>query len=130
MHDTISSAELAELLTEAGHHHPAYQESNGIDPEWATWYAPYLQTRVGDRLGSPPTRSELVYLLISAEKAFQQGGLAGVSWSDSYATHIINNYPVHRAGQNPLSKGPSTRFPGGAAVCRAEPPTRDPPPAR
>lgn len=91
MTDSISAPELAELLRETGHrHHAAYETSNGIDPEWASWYAPYLQARLGSRLGSTTTRSELVYLLIAAEKAFQDGGTG--EWSDSYATFILDNH--------------------------------------
>jgi hypothetical protein len=93
MSDPINAKELAELLMETGHqHHAAYEASNGIDPEWASWYAPYLQARLGDRLGTQPTRSKLVYLLVAAEKAFQDGGAKTGEWSDSYATFILDNH--------------------------------------
>ena len=54
---TTTVEELAELLLETGHHHhQAYVSSDGVDPEWALWYADYLQTRLWDGAGSLPTR--------------------------------------------------------------------------
>ena len=38
--DPLTREELAELLVETGHHHhQAYADSDGVDPEWALWYA-------------------------------------------------------------------------------------------
>ena len=35
---------LAELIVQTGHHHhQAYLSSDGVDPEWAAWYAGYLK---------------------------------------------------------------------------------------
>ena len=51
MSDRISEKELAALFMETGkHHHEAYETSDGVDPEWALFYAGYLQTRLWDRL--------------------------------------------------------------------------------
>lgn len=64
----ITDDELAELMVEAGHHHhAAYIEADGVDPEWALWYASYLQTLIWDRLGRLLTKSELVYLLVASD---------------------------------------------------------------
>lgn len=93
MSDPISRPELAELLKETGRrHHAAYESSNGVDPEWASWYAPYLQARLGERLGRIPTSSELVYLLVASEKAFQDRGPGTAPWADSYAAFILEHY--------------------------------------
>ena len=98
MSDPIGALELAELLQETGrHHHAAYASSNGVDPEWASWYAPYLQARLGERLGTLPTRSELIYLLVAAEKALQDRGAGAEPWADSYAAFILEHYGEHQA---------------------------------
>ena len=87
----MTSEELAELLVETGqHHHHAYIEADGADPEWALWYAGYLQTKIWDRAGAVPTRSSLVHLLIEAEKRFDAG--AGTTkWPVFYADFILKN---------------------------------------
>ena len=93
MTNQIDGSELAELLGETGHqHHAAYQTSDGIDPEWASWYAPHLQTRLGTRLGSIPTRSELIHLLVGAERAYREIDDKTRTWSEFYATFILQHY--------------------------------------
>ncbi len=93
MTNHIDEGELAELLVEAGHqHHAAYQSSDGIDPEWASWYAPYLQTRLGTRLGSIPTRSDLIHLLVGAERAFREVDDETRTWPEFYAAFILHHY--------------------------------------
>jgi hypothetical protein len=89
----IDEAELADLLTETGHqHHAAYEASDGIDPEWASWYAPYLQARLATRFGSIPTRSDLVYLLVGAERAFRELHTEARPWPEFYAAFILQDY--------------------------------------
>lgn len=86
---TIGRGELARLLRETSKaHHAAFRASDGFDPEWASWYAPYLQTRLGDRLGREVTRSELTYLLIKAER--QQAAAGDESpWPQYYADVLL-----------------------------------------
>ncbi len=81
---------LAELLIETGHHHPqAYLDSDGIDPEWALWYAGHLQTRIWDTFGDVPTRSRLVHLLLSAEEVYSADVDSGKGeWPPYYAAFI------------------------------------------
>lgn len=80
---------VTELLQETGHHHHhAYQSSDGIDPEWALWYAGYIQTRLWDKLGEVPTRSRIIHLLLSADEAFQAAGSEG-EWPPFYAKYMI-----------------------------------------
>ena len=82
---TISEAELADLLMETGqHHHRAYIESDGTDPEWAMWYAGYLQSRLWERAGSLPTRSLLVHLLLGAQADHEANG-GDSPWPQHYA---------------------------------------------
>jgi NAD(P)H-hydrate epimerase len=60
----MTDDEFQALLVETGHrHHEAYAESDGVDPEWALWYAGFLQARIWDGLGRLLSRSDLVYLL-------------------------------------------------------------------
>jgi NAD(P)H-hydrate epimerase len=50
----VTDEELTALLIETGQrHHRAYQESDGADPEWALWYAGYLQAHLWDQLAVP-----------------------------------------------------------------------------
>lgn len=86
--DTISDAELEELLTEAGRrHHAAFISSDGVDPEWPLFYAAYVQTRLWDRLGVLLTRSEIVHVLVAADEAFRTGEEAG-AWAPVYAQRL------------------------------------------
>jgi len=80
---------LASLLEQAGQrHHAAYLEADGVDPEWALWYAGYLQAHLWDDAGSVPTRSRLVYLLIDAERTHAAAGSTD-AWPRFYARHIL-----------------------------------------
>jgi NAD(P)H-hydrate epimerase len=85
----ITQTEVAELLLETGHHHhQAYADSDGVDPEWALWYSGYLQSRLWDRAGSLPTRSLLVHLLLSAERD-HAATTEEVPWPQFYAGVIL-----------------------------------------
>ena len=65
----MTDQELQAILIEVGHrHHQAYQESDGADPDWALWYAGYLQARIWDGLGPLLSRSDLVYLLKQGDR--------------------------------------------------------------
>jgi hypothetical protein len=82
---TITPGALAELLMQTGHaHHRAYIDANGIDPEWALWYAPYLETRLEEGFGRHVGRSELVYLLIRSQRE-HEAGTADEPWPRFYA---------------------------------------------
>ena len=86
----MTTAEVAQILVETGHkHHAAYIEADGVDPEWALWYAGYIQGRIWDGLGRIPTRSELVYVLISAERAFGDSDNPPDQWPQFYAERIV-----------------------------------------
>lgn len=79
---------LAALLLEAGtHHHQAFIESDGADPEWALWYAAHLQTTIWDAFGAIPTRSKLVHLLIDGDERLRAGE-STEPWPQFYATLI------------------------------------------
>ena len=87
---TITKEELAALLSEvAAAHHAAYRQTDGVDPEWADWYAPILQSRIGDQLGRTLTRSELVYLLLKADHAYRAAD-APEPWPEFYAEVFLS----------------------------------------
>jgi NAD(P)H-hydrate epimerase len=80
------TTDLAELLARAGRaHHEAFAESDGVDPEWAAWYAGYLQAPLRERTGRWVSRSELTYLLVRAAREHGQG--VG-PWPGAYARLI------------------------------------------
>ena len=86
---TMSRQEVARLLVATGHaHHAAYAAADGVDPEWASWYAPYLQAQLGDGLGRKVNRSELIYLLVRSEREHDDAD-DGSEWQDYYAGVIL-----------------------------------------
>lgn len=86
---TITQGELAEILTEAGHkHHHSFISSDGVDPEWPTWYAPFIQAKVWDGFGEVPTQSELIHLLVAADKA-HRAAASEEPWPSFYATYLL-----------------------------------------
>lgn len=88
---TITTEELAELLVETGHHHhQAYIESDGVDPEWALWYSGYLQSRLWDRAGVLPSRSQLIQLLMNGNDEHEASG-GDSPWPAFYAKGILES---------------------------------------
>ena len=87
----ISDDHLADLLKRTGDaHHAAYKATDGTDPEWANWYSGHLQTLLGDGLGRPITRSEIVYLLYKAEMQQAADG-SDEAWPLYYSKLILDN---------------------------------------
>lgn len=87
--DPIDEAGLAALLEETGRrHHAAFAASDGVDPEWATWYAADLQARIWDRFGEVPSRSELTYLLVAAKRGHEAAG-GDEAWPAFYARFMV-----------------------------------------
>jgi len=84
--------ELANLLNEAAEaHHKAFTASEGEDPDWPLWYADYLLEKMRQMLKAKFTKSELIYLLVSADK--KNGVVApGAYWPTFYAKYIISRY--------------------------------------
>jgi NAD(P)H-hydrate epimerase len=87
--DPAQLAEITELLRRTGHaHHQAYRSTDGVDPEWAIWYAGYLQAHLGDRLGAVLARGEFVYRLLKAEKEHARDG-GNTPWPEFYAPILV-----------------------------------------
>jgi hypothetical protein len=62
---------VAALLEEAAEtHHVVYRITDGVDEDWASWYANWLidLSELPDLLGSRPTRSHLVHALVECDR--------------------------------------------------------------
>ncbi|NNF07146.1 MAG: hypothetical protein HKN21_10330 [Candidatus Eisenbacteria bacterium] len=83
---------LGDLFEEVGEaHHAAFIKDDGADPEWPIWYAEYLLGKINEAMGSTLTKSELVYLIISAEN--ERTTLApGSVWTEFYARFMAERY--------------------------------------
>jgi hypothetical protein len=84
--------ELANLLNETAEaHHKAFAATEGEDPDWPIWYADYLLGKMRQMLKAKFTKSELIYLLVSADK--RNGIIApGAYWPRFYAKSLVNRY--------------------------------------
>ncbi len=84
--------DLVELFRETGRaHHTAFADTDGADPEWPIWYAEHLQAPIADALGTPFTKSQLVYCVMDAD--FEQTARSPESnWHEFYAEQFIERY--------------------------------------
>jgi len=84
--------ELANLLNEtAEDHHKAFAVTKDEDPDWPIWYADYLLNKMRQMLNAKFTKTELIYLLVLADK--ENVSIApGAYWPRYYANFIINRY--------------------------------------
>ena len=90
--DNEKRAELTTLFEATGKaHHEAFEATDGADPEWPSWYAEHLHERLRGLLGASFTKSELVYLIVSADK--EQGLRApGAHWPRYFAKFFLERY--------------------------------------
>ncbi len=90
MNDTALIKVLADLFKDAGE---AHQRARGEDEdsEWPLWYADYLQHRLGKRLKARFTKSELVYLLVKADRQ-REYRAPGAVLSSYYAKLFYERY--------------------------------------
>ena len=85
-------AKLEALLIETGKaHHTAFQKTDGVDPEWPSWYAENLHQKLSRLIDADFTKSELVYLLVLAEKE-RQLQAPGANWSRSYSKFFLDRF--------------------------------------
>jgi hypothetical protein len=85
---------IADLLHEAGEiHHQVYRITDGVDADWASWYADWLihLSELPKLLGTTPVRSELVYMLVKLDKDFTRDAPGG-RWEDYYAGELIIHF--------------------------------------
>jgi glutaredoxin len=80
---------LVELFREAGRaHHEAFAASDGDDPDWAIWYADYLQEPFARRLDMNFSRSQLIYCLMNADFEHQVRS-PDSDWPEFYADQLL-----------------------------------------
>jgi NAD(P)H-hydrate epimerase len=85
-------AQIADLLRQTGEaHHRAFIETDGADPEWAIWYADYLQDRLSQQFEREITQSELVYLFVLADREHSTVS-ADAPWPAFYARTLVNEF--------------------------------------
>ena len=83
--------QLVQLLRDTGSaHHHAFASTNGDDPEWPLWYAEYMYERLGPDMKSRLTKSELVHLLLLAEKE-RQAQAPNSYWPAFYADLLASH---------------------------------------
>jgi hypothetical protein len=79
---------LKELLLEtAKEHHQAFIETDGEDTEWPLWYAGYLKEKIAGLVEKKISKSELIYLIVSAEKE-KEKSKSKTGWEEFYADFI------------------------------------------
>ena len=83
---------LINLLNETAEaHHKAFAAIKGEDPEWPIWYADYLLDKLRSMLTSKFTKSELICILVSADKE-NACTAPGAYWPRLYANFIMRRY--------------------------------------
>lgn len=79
---------IADLLREvADLHHRYYRLTDGADEDWPTFYARWLvhHSELPDVLGQRPARSEVVHLLVRAERELADAA----DWAAAYAELLV-----------------------------------------
>jgi hypothetical protein len=85
---------LSAILHDAAEtHHQVYRIVDGVDPDWASWYADWLisLSDLPTVLGTSPVRSELVYLLVRLDKEYT-ARRSGQPWEPYYAAAIREHF--------------------------------------
>lgn len=81
--------ELAALLKEAGHaHHEAFASTEGDDPEWATWYADYLQQKLSAFFGREISQAEIAQALTTLDERYRAHKV-DTGWPAYYAQALV-----------------------------------------
>lgn len=83
----IRDAIIDTLVETAEAHHKAFSATEGEDPDWPIWYADHLLNNMHKLLKANFTKSELIYLLVKADK--EMGVYApSAEWHSYYARFI------------------------------------------
>jgi thioesterase domain-containing protein len=87
----IKNSIIDSLTETAEAHHKAFSATEGEDPDWAIWYADHLLDNMRKLLKANFTKSELIYLLVKADK--EMGVYApSAEWQSYYARFFLNFY--------------------------------------
>ncbi len=87
----IRDAIIDSLVETAEAHHKAFSATEGEDPDWPMWYAGHLLDNMHKLLKANFTKSELIYLLVKADKEMGLYG-PGAEWHSYYARFFLNFY--------------------------------------
>ena len=82
--------QIASLLQEVAEtHHRVYRITDGVDEDWASWYADWMLnlSELPDLLSRRPIRSHLVYALVQLDRDHTRDG-RGESWPAFYARRL------------------------------------------
>jgi hypothetical protein len=85
------TSRVADLLHEAAEtHHTVYRITDGVDEDWASWYADWLigLSELPHVLGAAPVRSHLVHLLVQLDRDYTSGS-PDERWEDFYARDLV-----------------------------------------
>jgi hypothetical protein len=91
MNDDLFDQVKTLLKTTAKAHHQAYADTDGFHPDWPLWYAERMQGELGTLLNAKFTVSELVYLIVLADKE-QQLEAPGADWATYYTHFFLGRY--------------------------------------
>ena len=91
--DTVTQAnkeQIASLFDEVAEtHHRVYRITDGVDDDWASWYADWMLnlSELPDLLGGRPIRSHLVHALVQLDRDHASDG-GGEPWPAFYARRL------------------------------------------
>jgi hypothetical protein len=81
---------VARLLEEVAEtHHRVFRITDGVDDDWASWYADWLLnlSELPSLLGERPIRSHLVHALVQLDRDYTQEAPAD-AWPGYYARRL------------------------------------------
>jgi hypothetical protein len=84
--ETTIHRDLRRLLGDTARAHHA--ATGGPDPQWARWYAEYLDDQIGSVLGSTPSVDTLTDWLTRADARYRSEEQEE-SWPSAYATWFL-----------------------------------------
>ena len=87
-------ARVAALLEEAAEtHHRVYRITDGVDDDWASWYADWLlnHSELPQLLGGAPVRSHLVHELVQLDRDYTAESREE-RWEDWYAERLLKQF--------------------------------------
>jgi hypothetical protein len=90
------------LLHEAAEiHHTVYRIVDGVDDDWASWYADWLinLSELPNLLGTRPVRSELIYMLVKLDKNYMDEE-PSEPWEEYYAARLVAHF--HEDGRDAI----------------------------
>ena len=82
---------IAKVLHDAAElHHAVWRDTDGDDPDWASWYADWLvgHSELPALLDAAPIRSHLVHALVELDR--EHG--PGAGWEAAYARGLVARF--------------------------------------